>query len=47
MVSAAITGKISGVITAEATKCTAGECHGNTRRNQQHCNNQTMPATML
>ena len=39
-VHAAITGKIAGVITAEATNEPAGECYANNRRNKQHRDNK-------
>ena len=40
--SAAITGKISGVVTAEATRSTVGKCYGNNCRDKQHHNDKRL-----
>ena len=37
---AAITGKVSGIITAEADERTPRKCHSNNRRNKQHSNDK-------
>ena len=34
--SAAITGKISGIVRSEATQATTGECHSNNCGNKRH-----------